>query len=305
MRSFVAFDFETANSQRFSICSVGMIFVEDGTIKDKVYQLINPETIFDSLNTTIHGITERDVANAPTFNTFYNDIKSELNNKLMVAHYLPFDGYALQDNIARYRIEPVPKKLLCSYQLSKILLPGLPSYTLKTLCHRYNIELKKHHNALDDSKACAELFLALLNEFQIPDEMALFEKTNIKPGKLSLGTFKTSKVKRRFSFEKIDLKSIEVNKEAESDNPFYGRKVVFTGKLNFYSRKHAAEFVANKGAFPQNGINKETDIIVLGDFDNVMIKGNKSTKLKKAEKMIEDGHQIEIISEEEFLIMVK
>lgn len=63
------------------------------------------------------------------------------------------------------------------------------------------------------------------------------------------------------------------------------------------TRKQAAELVAGKGAIPQNSLNKETDFIILGDFETVMIKGNKSSKLKKAEKMIEQGKELEIISE--------
>ena len=43
MKDFVAFDFETANRARHSICSVGMVFVENGEIVDSIYQLIDPE----------------------------------------------------------------------------------------------------------------------------------------------------------------------------------------------------------------------------------------------------------------------
>lgn len=62
--------------------------------------------------------------------------------------------------------------------------------------------------------------------------------------------------------------------------------------------------VGSKGGKPQNGINKETDYIILGDFEDVMIKGNKSSKLVKAEKMISEGKELEIISEEDFMKML-
>ncbi len=301
MRDFVAFDFETANSQRYSICSVGMIFVEDGEITETVYELINPEVEFDPFNISIHGITEENVASAPTFEEFYNNIKGKLENKILIAHYLPFDGYALRDNLSRYNIVPVSKQLLCSYQLSKKLLPVQSSYTLKSMCHYYNIELKMHHNALDDAKACAELFMKLVKEFDIPNEDVLYEKTKIKLGLLNGSNFNTSyKVKDG----KLDLTSIVVNQDAENHHIFYGKKVVFTGKLELFTRKQAAQLVADKGAIPQNGLNKETDFIILGDFETAMINGTKSTKLKKAEKMIEEGKSLEIISEEEFLKML-
>lgn len=224
MKNFVAFDFETANSHRYSICSVGMIFVENGEIKDTVYELINPEAEFNPINTSIHGITEKDVENAMTFEAFYEQIKYKLENKLLVAHYLPFDGYALRDNLTRYNLIPVSKQLLCSYQLSKKLLTGQSSYTLKSMCHHYNIELKRHHNALDDAKACAELFLKLIEEFKIPNEETLYEKTKIKLGQLNDTNFKTSLVNVNKVDGKLDLSSINVNREADPGNFFYGKK---------------------------------------------------------------------------------
>ena len=42
MRDFAAIDFETANNQRSSVCSVGVVVVRDGEIADTFYSLINP-----------------------------------------------------------------------------------------------------------------------------------------------------------------------------------------------------------------------------------------------------------------------
>ena len=43
MRDFAAIDFETANYDRSSVCSVGVVIVRDGEIVDKFYSLIQPE----------------------------------------------------------------------------------------------------------------------------------------------------------------------------------------------------------------------------------------------------------------------
>lgn len=43
MKDFAAIDFETANQQRTSVCSVGIVIVMDGEIADSYYSLINPE----------------------------------------------------------------------------------------------------------------------------------------------------------------------------------------------------------------------------------------------------------------------
>ena len=43
MRDFAAIDFETANNERTSVCSVGVVIVRDGEIVDTFYSLIQPE----------------------------------------------------------------------------------------------------------------------------------------------------------------------------------------------------------------------------------------------------------------------
>lgn len=43
MKDFAAINFETANQQRTSVCSVGIVIVRDGKIADSYYSLIKPE----------------------------------------------------------------------------------------------------------------------------------------------------------------------------------------------------------------------------------------------------------------------
>lgn len=43
MENFAAIDFETANFERSSVCSVGIVVVRNGEIVDKFYSLIKPE----------------------------------------------------------------------------------------------------------------------------------------------------------------------------------------------------------------------------------------------------------------------
>ena len=43
MENFAAIDFETANTERTSVCSVGVVVVRGGEIVDTFYSLIQPE----------------------------------------------------------------------------------------------------------------------------------------------------------------------------------------------------------------------------------------------------------------------
>lgn len=43
MKDFAAINFETANQQRTSVCSVGIVIGRDGEIADSYYSLIKSE----------------------------------------------------------------------------------------------------------------------------------------------------------------------------------------------------------------------------------------------------------------------
>ena len=68
MRSFAAIDFETANEQRSSVCSVGVVIVRDGEITDSFYSLVRPEPeYYNYRNIMVHGINYNDTIHAPIF----------------------------------------------------------------------------------------------------------------------------------------------------------------------------------------------------------------------------------------------
>ena len=84
---FVAIDFETANSHRDSVCSLGITVVKDNKIVEKRYWLIKPYPFrFDPINISIHGIREADVINEKEFDEVWPEIKPYLENKLVIAH---------------------------------------------------------------------------------------------------------------------------------------------------------------------------------------------------------------------------
>ena len=49
MKDFAAIDFETANNERSSVCSVGVVIVRGGEVVDRFYSLIKPEPVLQLL----------------------------------------------------------------------------------------------------------------------------------------------------------------------------------------------------------------------------------------------------------------
>ena len=71
MKDFAAIDFETANNEPSSGCSVGIIIVRDGEIVDSFYSLIKPEPdYYNYWCQRVHGLCSRNTDNAPVFPDF-------------------------------------------------------------------------------------------------------------------------------------------------------------------------------------------------------------------------------------------
>ena len=82
--NFVALDVETANADMASICQIGIAKFNDGQLIDEWCSLINPEDYFAGINIDIHGITEEDVKDAPTFPEIIDILNRFLKNSICV-----------------------------------------------------------------------------------------------------------------------------------------------------------------------------------------------------------------------------
>ncbi|MGL5694720.1 MAG: 3'-5' exonuclease, partial [Peptostreptococcaceae bacterium] len=103
---FVAIDFETANAQRASACSLGITVVKNNKVVEEKYWLIKPYPFkFDPRNIFIHGIREEDVINEKEFDEIWCEIKPYLENNLVIAHNSSFDFSVLRKTLDLYEIE--------------------------------------------------------------------------------------------------------------------------------------------------------------------------------------------------------
>ena len=158
--NFVAMDFETASAKRHSACSLALTIVRQNKVVDEFYTLIKPDTEFSWRNTQIHGIHASDVADAPTFPEIWPHINQfYTNNQLVVAHNAPFDNGVLKSTLAHYDLAPVHYLTLDTVKTSRRFFPEFPNHKLNTVSERRHVNLEHHHNALDDSLACANILI--------------------------------------------------------------------------------------------------------------------------------------------------
>lgn len=122
--------------------------------------LINPER--DIGPTRIHGISSRDVVDAPVFGEIAGDIATRIAGTVWVAHNARFDCGFLSAEFARLGYELPQAPAACTLHLARTVHASLSSYKLGELCEQLGIPHEHSHTALGDARATAALFKALL-----------------------------------------------------------------------------------------------------------------------------------------------
>ena len=157
MDNFAAIDFETANSERSSICSVGIVVVRDGEIVDSFYSLIQPEpNYYNYWCSQVHGLCHEDTDNAPIFPKVWAQIEPLIDGLPLVAHNKAFDESCLKAVFRVYQMDYPDYEFHCSCQAARrVYGKSLPNHQLHTVAEACGYQLKNHHHALADAEACA------------------------------------------------------------------------------------------------------------------------------------------------------
>ena len=148
MDNFVAIDFETANREPSSVCSVGIVVVREGKIQNHLYRLIHPTpNYYNYWNTRVHGLTAADTAQAPAFPFVWAEIEPLIGGLPLVAH-MTYPEY----------------KFYCTCRASRrVFGKELPNHQLQTVAARCGYQLEHHHHALADAEACAWIALRIMD----------------------------------------------------------------------------------------------------------------------------------------------
>ena len=156
MENFAAIDFETANNERTSVCSVGVVIVRNGEIVDTFYSLIQPEpNYYNYWCSQVHGLSREDTEKAPVFPEVWVQIEPLIEGLPLVAHYKAFDESCLKAVFRCYQMDYPNYEFHCTCIAARRCLPDLPNHQLHTVATACGYNLEQHHHALADAEACA------------------------------------------------------------------------------------------------------------------------------------------------------
>lgn len=143
----------TGGSYRTSrVLEVAAIRVENGEITDEFSTLVNPGTYVPRAITALTGITDEDVAPAPSFDEIADRFMEISDGAIFIAHNVRFDYSFLKAELEAVGLLWQPK-LLCTVRLSRALYSYEQGHSLAKLIERHKIPFHHRHRALDDARA--------------------------------------------------------------------------------------------------------------------------------------------------------
>lgn len=192
------------------------IYQHDGNeITGEFVTLINPERNIPYFITSLTGITNEMVEDAPRFYEVAKQIVEFTEGRTFVAHNARFDYTFLREEFKSLGFN-FRRNLLDTVALSRKLLPGHKSYSLGNICKDLNIKIDGRHRAAGDAFATVKLF-----------EMLLEKDTELNQDNKLMRNTKLSKLNPN-----LDLSRLENIPEEPGVYYFYNdkRDLIYIGK---------------------------------------------------------------------------
>ncbi|MGV3486313.1 MAG: exonuclease domain-containing protein [Planctomycetaceae bacterium] len=334
---FIAIDFETANQRRDSACQLAAVVVQNGEIVDRQMWMIRPRPFFFSpWNIQVHGIQPHQVADEPEFGELWPTMARHLQNACLVAHNAPFDIGVLMACI-RAHDHTVPEiEFTCTRLIARAAWPGRSGYGLKPIANWLGIDFR-HHDALEDSVACARILLAAAAHTgaqsleELESELKLsrgLADNHIYQGAKKAARARVSRPRSR-AFDATPLRADSNADHSDTTNPatdppiskpeldlqrlfiraeflqrLSGKQVVFSGPLKWLSQENAEQLARKLGASIERQVTLQTDYVIFGETHDAAI-GDSIASSQPLPAFNLAGRPINRLSEHDFIGLVQ
>lgn len=158
---YVAFDFETTDHDAGTcgVVEIGAARVVNGEIVERFRSMVNPYRPISSKATAVHGYTDADVRDAPSFGEVFAEFRAFVGSDVLIAHNgMKFDVPVLR-RLAAGREGVDTLVFYDTYPLVRSLSQDSPKQ--EDIAHRFGIDCGRAHHALDDAITLARVYREL------------------------------------------------------------------------------------------------------------------------------------------------
>ena len=325
-------DFETANNKSSSACQLGLVRLEDWRIVEEKEWLIRPRRLFFSPQCVrVHGITARDCLTSPEWDRVWDELFPMIDGCVIIAHNVGFDAAVLQGTCQLYDIAVPQFDLQCTRLIAKRTWPGKTGYGLAAIAERLAIQFR-HHNALEDARACAQIAIAAAAQSKVQDLESLEDKLGLTRGRIWVDQIRQPRTVRRTRIETVAepqaryqpklfrtdgtpsradqirrsrLRADAILASCEDARPLFGKQVVLMHTLLGLDRDDSVSFLTKLGAVVQSKINLQTNYVIVGTTDATIVEQvDSSRNIEQVSQRNQDGQPIRILTQRQLLAVI-
>lgn len=143
---------------------------QDGSRLREYTTLVNP--MRDVGRTDIHGISARDVKQAPKFDEIAGDVISNITGAIVVAHNADFDVRFLNSEFRRASLQIPAFPYICTMHLAQSIPSPPPGRSLECACDYFGLDKSPNHSAYTDADATVSLFNHCFQEIKNQGNLA-------------------------------------------------------------------------------------------------------------------------------------
>lgn len=160
---YAVVDIETtgAYSQNDGITEIGAVITDGKKILDEFHTLLNPKEEIPQFITSLTGITNEMLVDAPYFEEIEQALFDFLQGQIFVAHNVQFD-YNFIRNAFERQGRAYNAKRLCTVRLSRKIFTEAPGHSLGKITNYLGIKNTAPHRALGDARATTELLFEII-----------------------------------------------------------------------------------------------------------------------------------------------
>lgn len=290
---YIVLDLETTglDANSCEIIEAAALRIRDNKIVAEYQQLCSPRNgVPDSIE-RLTGISCEMLDDMPMFCDIAQDFRAFIGKDIILGHNVSFDMGFLSANCKNNPELNIDNKRIDTLSICRKFYKEWPDHKLTTMCAELNAPDNGAHRALSDCYSTWFCFEQMKREIANP----MAKPCNPAPA---------ANTSRSFDFPNSRIKISDIKPETDlfdCNHPFYLKSCVFTGELKLFERAEAMQLVVNAGGIIRSSISSKTDFLIVGSTeDNYILHGRKSSKELEAQKLIESGKSIKILTESQF-----
>lgn len=167
--TYVIFDIETTGFSPKSdrIIEIGAIKMQGGKYVDEFSTFVNPDIPIPFRIEELTHINDSMVKDAPFIEDVLPKFLEFCEGAVLVAHNAEFDVSFIDTKARDILGIELTHTVVDTVALSRVLISGLAKFKLDTVAKALGVSLENHHRAVDDAKACADIFVALIERLKL------------------------------------------------------------------------------------------------------------------------------------------